>query len=89
MEVAWSHRICAPTFFNKKLMDLIGLKWANPLTKKKRLNQQGHDNNLKIRSKGFDSPAYLVKEFSDKNQKYRAFLSKKMKHLMIVYQDFP
>ncbi|TSJ41901.1 hypothetical protein [Fluviicola chungangensis] len=77
MEVAWSHRICAPTFFNKKLMDLIGLKWANPLTKKKRLNQQGHDNNLKLRSKGFDSPAYLVKEFSDKIKNTEHFYQKK------------
>ncbi|TSJ41155.1 hypothetical protein [Fluviicola chungangensis] len=82
MEVAWSHRICDPAYLNQ----IDGFDWVKMgesfnEKEKKRLNQ-GYENNLKLRSKDFDSLAFLVKELSDKDQKYRAFLSpKKMESL--------
>lgn len=75
MEVAWSHRICDPGYLNQ----IDGFDWKNigktfNEKEEKRLNK-GYDNNFKNRSKDFDSLEYLIRELSDKDQKYRAFLS--------------
>ncbi len=77
IKVAWSHRICDPAYLNQ--MDGFDwIKMTESFNEKqtKRLNE-GYENNLKLRSKDFDSLEFLVQALTDKDQRFRAFLSPK------------
>lgn len=72
---AWSHQICDPAY----LSQINGFKWSPMVSsfnaKQMKKVEQGYENNLKLRSKDYDSLNYLINKLTNSDQKFRSFLS--------------
>lgn len=75
MREAWSNRVCDPAY----LYQMEGFAWEKMLEsfnkKEMKRVEQGYENNLKLRSKDYDSLAFLIKQLTTRDQTFRSFLS--------------
>lgn len=77
MRDAWSNRVCDPAY----LSQMDSFTWSAMVDsfnkKEKKRVEQGYENNLKLRSKDYDSLAFLIKQLTTRDQTFRSFLSQK------------